>query len=275
MNKHDDGVISDFGEEWTAYDQLSVSRTEHIRRCHEYLDLLPFDQLPEDAVGFDAGCGTGRWATFAAGKVGTLHCIEPSSAMLVAQRALADKDNCVFHQCTIEDIDLASESMDFGYCLGVLHHMVNTEQGLAVLVDKLKPGAPLLLYLYYAFDNQPLWFRAIWKTTIPLRLLISRLPFLAKKFASSMVATLVYYPAARSALVFEKLGFNVKSFPLSAYRNRSFYTMKTDALDRFGTRLEKRYTKLEVEQLMKRAGLCSIQFKDGRPFYLVLGRKGQ
>ena len=41
----------------------------------------------------------------------------------------------------------------------------------------------------------------------------------------------------------ERLGTDVRHFPLSAYRDRSFYTMRTDALDRFGTRLERRFSR--------------------------------
>jgi hypothetical protein len=49
--------------------------------------------------------------------------------------------------------------MDFGYSLGVLHHVADTEGALRAAVRTLKPGAPLLVYLYYAFDNRPRWSR--------------------------------------------------------------------------------------------------------------------
>jgi hypothetical protein len=70
----------------------------------------------------------------------------------------------------------------------------------------------------------------------------------------------VYYPLARGALIAERLGVDVEHWPLSAYRHRSFYTMRTDSLDRFGTRLEKRYTRQQVEALMRDAGLTDIRF---------------
>jgi len=34
----------------------------------------------------------------------------------------------------------------------------------------LKPGAPLLLYLYYATDNRPRWFRWLWQFSHTARL---------------------------------------------------------------------------------------------------------
>ena len=49
--------------------------------------------------------------------------------------------------------------MDFGYSLGVLHHLEDTQAGMAACVRKLKPGAPFLVYIYYALENRPIWFR--------------------------------------------------------------------------------------------------------------------
>jgi hypothetical protein len=49
--------------------------------------------------------------------------------------------------------------------------------------------------------------------------------------------------------------------------------MKTDALDRFGTKLESRYTKEEIKKLMSNAGLENIIFSDKIPFWVALGYK--
>jgi hypothetical protein len=49
--------------------------------------------------------------------------------------------------------------------------------------------------------------------------------------------------------------------------------MKTDALDRFGTRLEKRFTKKEIEHMMQQAGLKNIKFSDHEPFWCACGIK--
>ena len=49
--------------------------------------------------------------------------------------------------------------------------------------------------------------------------------------------------------------------------------MRTDALDRFGTRLEHRMTQAEITVLMEQAGLGEIRFRDGVPFWCAIGRK--
>ena len=157
-------------------------------------------------------------------------------------------------------IPLQDDSCDFGYSLGVLHHIPDTEAGLRECVRKLKPGAPFLLYLYYRFDNRPAWFRAIWKASDIGRRSISRMPHSVRYVLSQAIAVGVYFPLARTSLAMEKVGVSVEHFPLSQYRHTSLYTMRTDALDRFGTRLEKRFSKPEMEQMMLTAGLGDITF---------------
>ena len=140
-------------------------------------------------------------------------------------------------------------------------------------VRKLKPGAPFLVYLYYKLDGRPLWFRLLWRASDALRQAICQIPFTARKIITSGIAGLVYWPLARTAWLAEKLGANVSNMPLSAYRKLSFYTMRTDALDRFGTRLEQRFTRAEIETMMITAGLIDIRFSDHEPFWVVCGTR--
>lgn len=269
----DHDVVSDFGNEWSRFDQSHLTAAEHEATFNEYFAMFPWQRLPAGATGFDLGCGSGRWAVLVAKRVGHLHCIDPSGAIEVARRNLRDAPNCSFHQATVDAIPLADGSMDFGYSLGVLHHVPDTQKGLDACVRKLKPGAPFLVYLYYAFDNQPAWFRAIWKISDIVRRATCALPAGPKHVLSDAIAVTVYWPLASIANVLEKVGLNVHSVPLSNYRDKSFYSMRTDALDRFGTRLEQRFTRAEMRAMMQAAGLDDIQFSPTVPFWCAVGIK--
>lgn len=272
----DTKVVSDFGSEWSRFDQTGLSEAEAKRYFDEYFSVFPWERLPANAEGFDLGCGSGRWALFAARQVGRLHCIDASEdALAVTRKNLAHMPNVDFHHASVDEIPLEENTMDFGYSLGVLHHVPNTTQGLASCVRKLKPGAPMLVYLYYAFDQRPLWFRLVWKVSDVVRGVVSRLPNRLKFLVTDLIAALVYWPLARTARLFERLGFKVDSFPLSYYRDRAYYTMRTDALDRFGTSLEQRFTRSEIETMMKAAGLTDIQFREGTPYWCAVGLKAQ
>ncbi len=268
----DKNVVAGFGDEWSRFDQSELSKAELEKMFDNYFNIFPWEKLPADAVGFDLGCGSGRWAKMVAPRVGRLHLIDPSEALEVAKRNLQQADNCEFHQASVEAIPLANDSQDFGYSLGVLHHIPDTEAGLRACIDKLKPGAPFLLYLYYRFDNRPAWFRAIWKTSDVVRRVVSKMPHGLRFGASQILAASVYFPLARTAKMLEKTGMNVEKIPLSQYRNNSFYTMRTDALDRFGTSLEKRFTKAEIQAMMENCGLENITFSK-TSFWTAVGFK--
>jgi ubiquinone/menaquinone biosynthesis C-methylase UbiE len=265
-------TVAGFGAEWTLFDFESQSSTELDRIFGDYFSIFPWDRLPPDASGFDLGAGSGRWAARVAPRVGTLHVVDASAeALAVARRTLASHPNCRFHHASVDAIPLADASMDFGYSLGVLHHVPDSQAGLAACVAKLKPGAPFLLYLYYALENRPAAFRAAWRVSDALRKVVARLPFAQRRWVAEAIAASIYFPLARGSLVLERLGADVDSIPLSSYRRRPYYFMRNDALDRFGTKLEKRFTRAQIEEMMTQAGLSDIRFREGVPYWCALG----
>jgi hypothetical protein len=100
---------------------------------------------------------------------------------------------------------------------------------------------------------------------------IARLPFRARNAVATAIAAGAYWPLARIANRAEKVGIDVANFPLSPYRYRSFYSMRTDSLDRFGTRLEQRYSRTEIHEMMLEAGLSNIEFSEEPPFWVACG----
>ena len=272
----DEETVEGFGAEWTAFDQSALSDEQYANFFNDYFSIFPFDQLPKDAEGFDLGCGSGRWAVGVAGRVGMLHCIDPSKQALdVARRRLAPLKNVQFHLAAADTIPLAAASQDFGYSLGVLHHVPDAGAALMDCVEKLKPGAPFLLYLYYALDDRPAWFRGLWRGTDQVRKGISRLPFRIRRAVTDVIAVAVYWPLARAARIAELAGRNPSNIPLSFYRRASLYTMRTDALDRFGTRLEHRFSRQQIEKMMISAGLDEIRFSESPPFWVACGRRAE
>lgn len=267
-------VASGFGDEWRRFSQSKLTEAERKRRYLEYFSIFPENVLTPRAIGADLGVGSGRWAVEVAPNVKQLYCLDPSAEALdVARENLEDFDNCVFVNAPIESSGIAPNKLDFAYCLGVLHHVPDTEKALRACVELLKPGAPLLVYIYYRFDNRPIWFRLIWRMSDLVRRVVSHLPYEGRYLASQVIAGIIYWPLARLSKMLEKLGLQVENAPLAYYRNTSFYSMRTDALDRFGTRLEKRFTRDEIAEMMKSAGLEGIRFSDEPPYWCAVGFK--
>ncbi len=269
----DTDTVNSFGDEWSRFDQAELSAAEASKIFSEYFAVFPWKKLPNDATGFDMGCGSGRWAKLVALRVGHLHCIDPSSALNVAKSALAHAANVSFHCASVDESPLPLDSQDFGYSLGVLHHVPDTVGAMRACVSMLKPGAPFLVYIYYAFDNRSPLFKLTWLCSDLLRRAVCKLPSKLKHTVTDVLAVLVYFPMARLSLAAERMGFKVASIPLSYYRNHGFYTMRTDSRDRFGTPLEQRFTRKEIAAMMDEAGLDDVCFSERAPYWCAVGIK--
>jgi len=271
----DSHTVAGFGDEWQRFTQNELDQEEKERIFQEYFAIFPWHLLPDGGgQGVDVGCGSGRWATMVARRVKVLHCIDASSVALeVAKSNLSVFDNIQFQCTSVDAMPFPAGSLDFAYSLGVLHHVPDTQAAICSIAGKLKRGAPFLLYLYYAFDNRPLWYRWLWRTTELGRHWISRLPGPPRYFISQIIAVSIYWPLARLAKILAGIGCLPVAWPLAYYRNKSFYVMRTDALDRFGTRLEQRFTRIQIEEMLKNAGFLGIRFSDAPPYWCALGIK--
>ena len=90
-----------------------------------------------------------------------------------------------------------------------------------------------------------------------------------------LIAAVVHWPLAKVALVSEKIGVSANNHPLIFYRNLSFYVMRTDALDRFGASLKRRFTKVPVEEMLVNAGFADAQFSEKELFWCIFAIKAE
>jgi ubiquinone/menaquinone biosynthesis C-methylase UbiE len=271
MKNVDLKTVKGFGREWSSFDQEGMSTRERASIFNDYFHLFPWDHLLANSVGADIGCGSGRWAAMVAPRVGHLHLVDASSeALAVAKEKLSGQANCSFYRASVGDLPFPGASLNFAYSLGVLHHVPDTAEALKSVAAVLKKGAPFLVYLYYAFDNRPLWFRLLWKASDMARSAISGLPYSLRLPVCQAIAALVYWPFSRVARLLEAVKRLPESWPLAYYRDKSLYVMRTDALDRFGTRLEQRFTRAQIEEMLRRAGFVGVRFSTKPPYWCAV-----
>jgi SAM-dependent methyltransferase len=275
-HKHnvDAAVARGFGDEWSTFRQdENLGPRERRTLFESYFTIFPWDRLPPDGgVGMDVGCGSGRWSMLVAPRVRHLHLLDASPAALaVARENLCDSRNVSFHHASVGEMPVPDGSLDFAFSLGVLHHVPDTAAAIRSVTLKLKPGAPFLLYLYYAFDNRPVWYQHLWRTSELLRNRVSHMPHPLRRLISESIAGLIYWPFARMAHTAAQFGIDSRNWPLAFYGDKSFYVMRTDAYDRFCTQLEQRFTRTEIERMMGDAGLEHIRFSDAPPYWCAVG----
>jgi ubiquinone/menaquinone biosynthesis C-methylase UbiE len=267
MKNIDRETVASFGDEWSRFrqteDQISLEELQDL--YDRYFAWSGLDMAGK--IGADIGCGSGRWAAFSRIKAEKLHLVDASAtALSVARKRLQAYGNLAFHHASADEIPVPDGHLDFAYSLGVLHHIPNTEEATRACVRKLKFGAPFLIYVYYDLSNKPFWFKAIWRLTNAARLVISRLPNRLKDLVCDILAVVIYWPMSNLAKAFKS-----GNMPLRYYSNSTLHTLRTDARDRFGTRLEKRYSRDQVISLMEGAGLGDIRVKDSEPYWTAIG----
>ncbi|MEM7161088.1 MAG: class I SAM-dependent methyltransferase [Bacteroidota bacterium] len=269
----DHQVVESFGEEWKKFQNFEDEEIDRIGK--EYFDiLLPYLKPDKTYLG-DFGCGTGRWSKYLAPKVAQIEAIDPSESIFAASNLLSENTNVRLSRTSIDHLPFEDNSFDIVISVGVLHHIPDTKKAMRSCVEKTKINGHCFFYLYYNLEGEPFLNRTLFSFVNALRKLISGLPVFLKKVLCDIIALFIYFPLAKSALFFESLGLKkiASKIPLSYYRNKSFYVMRNDSLDRFGTQLEQRFSEHEIKEMMESCGLVDIQISPSRPKYCAVGQR--
>lgn len=267
-------TVASFGEEWSKFS--SFAEDEITKIGDHYFDIVDRSVLNNNTVALDMGCGTGRWSKYLAPKVKFIEAMDPSKAVLSASRLLADNNNVRITQASVSNIPFADESFDFVFSLGVLHHIPDTQLAMQQTVKKLKKGGYFLVYLYYNFENRGVIFKSIFFLSNIVRKVVSSMPTKLKKIACDFLAVFVYMPFVLLSRAFYALGMKkiAKKIPLFPYHNKSFNIIRNDALDRFGTPLEQRFSRKEIAAMMESCNLGEIKFSgENGPYWVAVGKK--
>ena len=160
-------------------------------------------------------------------------------------------------------------SLDLAMSLGVLHHIPDTALAIKDVARSIKPEGVFLCYLYYNLENKPAYYKLIFKGVNIVRQVISASPQTLRRLSATIIAALVYWPLARLSKVLSKLGRNTSNLPLHHYADMPFVMLANDALDRFGTSLEQRFSRAEITEMLRAADfdLTTLKFSDIEPFW--------
>jgi SAM-dependent methyltransferase len=274
----DQEVINSFGHEWVAFDYSETETNEaldaqFLAYC-EPIDLSQFN--PETSLAADFGAGSGRWTSRLLPYFCLVYALEPSDgASNVLAKMFVNEKRVKILQETVGMNSIPSNSLDLAMSLGVLHHIPDTGLAIEDVASKIKSGGVFLCYLYYKLDNKPIYYRGLFWASNSIRWVISRLPYVMRRLIARLIATAVYLPLARTSKFLAKKGLNVSNIPLHHYADMPFVMLQNDALDRFGTRLEQRFSKKEITEMLGNAGfdLSTLRFSDIEPFWTFSVKK--
>jgi SAM-dependent methyltransferase len=274
----DQGVIDSFGHEWAAFDYGETDSSEALdAQFRAYcipLDLNQFD--PKKSIAGDFGAGSGRWAARLIPYFSLIYALEPSDgASAVLKNKFSGEAKIAVLQETVGANSIPLESLDLAMSLGVLHHIPDTGLAIKEVARRIKSGGVFLCYLYYNLENKPGFYKLIFKAVNAARKVISGLPQRIKQIVTSAIAALIYWPLSRSSKALSKLGINTSNIPLHHYADMPFVMLANDALDRFGTTLEQRFSKAEITEMLRAADfdISTLKFSDTEPFWTFSVKK--
>jgi hypothetical protein len=90
-----------------------------------------------------------------------------------------------------------------------------------------------------------------------------------------LIALIVYLPISRLSRLLAVVGIKTDSIPLHQYAQFSLEVLRNDSLDRFGTRVEKRFSKSEIRLMLTEVGFKedSIIFSNEEPYWTFSAQK--
>jgi SAM-dependent methyltransferase len=255
-----------FGEEWQNYARILP---EHENEFRQYFDIVDVDALKNKRV-CDLGCGMGRWSYFLKNRCREIILIDFSDAIFEARNNLRETAACLFFMADLKSLPFRDNFCDFLFSLGVLHHLPTPCLAEVRALRRMAPES--LVFLYYALDNRPYYFRAILRMVTVLRTAVSGIrSSLFRKLFSLSGTYFIYVPLIAMGALLKPFGLNSRVPLYDFYHDKSAKRIEQDVYDRFFTRIEQRVTRNDILSL--KDTFTEIVVSDHLPYWHFLCRK--
>lgn len=241
-----------FGYEWTEFGDWQPSGEENFR---DYFAGAPLETL-RDAVVLDAGCGMGRHATQMAAHAGHVVAVDFSAAIEQAQRNAAGRGNVDCVQADLTALPFADGTFDYVYSIGVLHHLADTPAAIRRVVETVRIGGRVRIYLYWKKSGLA---GVLLAGVTAARKLTTRLPFPALKAFCWLLSVALWAGVVWPYRLLSMIGVRAhRTWPLFVYTKYPFTVLYNDQFDRFSAPIEQRFSDDEVEQMLREAGVGEV-----------------
>ncbi len=172
-------------KEW--HDQWSLVEDNELFLFEDWIYPTTLDDFAgKDVVEF--GCGGGQHTSFVSSRANTitsvdLNCVE------IAEERNKTASNITFVEGDIAKVKLGKK-FDIGFSIGVIHHTDDPEQSVKNLIDHIKPGGKVIVWVYSQEGNA-----LVEKVVEPIRkTFLTNMPRDRLLTLSKVVTFLMYLP---------------------------------------------------------------------------------
>lgn len=261
-----------YGNIWRSYVETKTNRsrrgydapaTSHL----ELLRLASATELVQGQVGIDAGCGNGDSTIAMARRYPGIRFvgIDLAPGVFHAASKAMDIPNVCFVQGNLMAPPLAKQAFDFVYSFGVLHHTRSPETAFRLLLDCLRPGGRITIFVYKDFSDLPVKKWLLIPVTL-VRRLTSRLPAGILRKLAWIGAPLIFVFLTLPARFLRILGFQrfSRHIPYGIFPHITAIASSLE--DRFGVPYEHRFSLRDLQNWANSAGLKNARIVDCLPW---------
>lgn len=225
---------------------------------YAFLEFVPAALTSgHEKVGLEVGCGGGsdllRLATGGAELIG----IDLSDGVEIAAQMTRHLPNVHLVQADIHYLPLRTKMFDFIRAIGVLHHLPDPSEGVRHLARLLKPGAPLITYLYEDFSHRSVFEQALLALIRAVRRLTSKCPAGLLALGCWCLVPFVWIFCSLPARMLRPWPHLAQRLPFR--HTLRWSVLSTDLFDRFAPPFEWRFSRAGVLQLYEGAGLQDVE----------------
>lgn len=242
---------------WNSVNNESGIVTYHFDKMQA---VIP-EEIVRGEIGLELGCGFGLDTWLMSGKkpYTQIIAIDISDGVYKAQHLNRTRQNVHIVRGSILKLPFRSDSFDFCYSYGVIHHTTDSEKCLKEMFKVLRSKGKAFLYLYEDHKDSP-WKRYPVKLVTLIRRVSSKLNRKLLYFLSLISSPAVFVFFTLPAIMLR--GFK-KTRKIAGYIPFNFakspFSLTADLYDRFSAPIERRFNKQELYEMLSAHGFFNIK----------------
>ena len=247
-----------FAYEWRRFDRPPQALEDNFWGFFQFFTPQSFEGKRVLEIGPGMGRHTFHLARFAEMVVAA----DLGPAIEVTRKNTATCANVHCLRADVYALPFPKESFDFACAVGVFNCVPDPQAAFRALVEFVKPGGTVHIYVYWALEHAPAWQRVLLRLVTQARRITVRLPY-PVLYVVAWIAALVGYTAFSLPYRFlsrRRWGQRLaRQLPLQRYANDGFRACHTDQFDRFSPPIEHRHRRAEVLSWFHSAGLEDVR----------------